>query len=141
MKTTSRKLQVKTKADGGMHDITEETQAIIEEEKISDGIVVLFCIGSTCALSTVEFEPGLSKDVPACLDRIAPKNIEYAHHQTWHDDNGRSHVKATLMGPSLTVPIVGGELTLGTWQQIVLLEWDTRDRTREVVLQFISESR
>ena len=137
MKVITQRIKIQTKADGGMHDITDQVESKLQESALSNGSLTLFCVGSTCAISTVEYEPGLLKDFPAAMEKIAPRDIDYAHHQTWHDDNGRSHVKATLMGPSLTVPFEGKQLTLGTWQQIVLIEWDTRDRAREIVLQFI----
>lgn len=98
-------------------------------------------IGSTAALTTIEYEPGLAMDFPEMLERVAPAGIEYEHHKRWHDDNGRSHVKASLVGPSLSVPFIQGGLTLGTWQQIVLVELDTRPRKREVVVQIIGEMR
>ncbi len=137
MKVITQRLKIKTQADGGMHDITDQVESKLQESTLTNGSLTLFCVGSTCAISTVEYEPGLLKDFPAALERIAPRDIDYAHHQTWHDDNGRSHIKATLMGPSLTVPFEEKQLTLGTWQQIVVIEWDTRDRNREIVLQFM----
>lgn len=140
MHVTTKKLEIKTQADGGMHDLTESISHVLKQTKLSEGTVTVFCTGSTYSLSTVEFEPGLRQDIPDCFERIAPRNIDYAHHQTWHDDNGRSHVKATLMGPSLVIPFVEGKLTLGTWQQVALFEWDTRPRERVVVLQFIGNS-
>ena len=94
--------------------------------------------GSTAAITTIEYEPGLINDFPEMLSRIIPKNIEYEHDNTWHDGNGHSHVRASLVGPSLTVPIINGKLTLGTWQQIVLLEMDTRPRNRNLILQIMS---
>lgn len=125
--------------EGGIYDLTSEVKKNLEDIKMQNGIVVIFCIGSTCSISTMEFESGLQEDLPQALDRVAPKNIPYAHHETWHDDNGRSHVKSTIVGPSLTVPIVNGELTLGTWQQVIFIEWDTRGRDRKVVLQFLGD--
>ncbi len=140
MKVISKQIQLKTKADGEMYDLSEKVEKALQETGLSDGIVTIFCTGSTYSISTVEFEPGLCQDLPACMERIAPKNLDYAHHRTWHDDNGHSHVKASLMGPSLTIPFINGELTLGTWQQVVLFEWDTQSRTREVVLQFMGNN-
>lgn len=140
MEIVTQKLIVQTQAEGEMQDLTEEVRKKLEEVALQEGVVHLFCVGSTFSLSTVEYEPGLLQDVPAALDRIAPQTIAYAHHETWHDDNGRSHVKATLMGPSLTIPFTQGELTLGRWQQIALFEWDTRPRTRQVVVQFMGTS-
>jgi secondary thiamine-phosphate synthase enzyme len=106
---------------------------------MASGIATVFVSGSTAAVTTLEFEPGLVKDFTRALDRISPKSIAYEHHKTWNDDNGRSHVKAGLLGPSLTVPFSEGRLALGTWQQVVLVEWDTRPRDRTVVIQVFGE--
>lgn len=125
------------RADGGMADITAEVQAAVSAGKLKEGVVVLFAVGSTAALSTIEFEPGLQKDFPQALERVAPRHGNYAHHETWHDDNGSGHVKATLVGPSLSVPFREGKLALGTWQQIVLINFDTQDRERKVAVQVI----
>ena len=97
----------------------------------------MFVVGSTAALTTIEFEPGAIADLNAVFEQLAPRQGEYRHHERWGDDNGSSHVRAALLGPSLTIPIVDGELTLGTWQQIMLLEFDTRPRAREIVIQII----
>ena len=107
--------------------------------KINNGLICIFVPGSTASITTIEYEPGLKKDFPKALEKIAPKNIEYFHHNTWHDDNGRSHVKASLMGPSLTVPINNGKLIHGTWQQIVFVEFDTRPRQRNIITNLIGE--
>lgn len=120
-------------------DITEEVRKIVKESKFKNGIATVFVVGSTAAISTMEYEPGLLKDLPRALERIVPSDIEYAHHETWHDDNGKSHVRATLIGPSITVPFIDEKLTLGTWQQIVMMNLDTTDREREVVIQVIGE--
>ena len=112
---------------------------LVKNCKIQDGIVTLFIPGSTAALTTIEYEPGLKYDFPAMLSRIAPKTIKYQHDNTWHDGNGHSHVRASLLGPSLTVPVRNSSLTLGTWQQIVLIEMDTRPRHRSIVIQIIGE--
>jgi len=100
----------------------------------------VFVPGSTAAVTTIEFEPGLAKDFPAMLERVAPVDIDYEHQRAWHDGNGRSHVKASLVGPSLSVPFERGVLTLGTWQQIVFVELDIRPRRREVVVQVMGEA-
>ena len=103
---------------------------------------MLFRSGSTAALTTIEYEPGLvEEDMTAALERIAPREGRYAHEEAWHDDNGHSHIRASLIGPSLTVPIVDGVLPLGTWQQIVLIDFDTRPRTREVIVQVVGVGR
>jgi secondary thiamine-phosphate synthase enzyme len=103
------------------------------------GIAIVFVVGSTAGLTTIEFEPGAIADLNGLFERLAPRSAEYRHHLRWGDDNGSSHVRAALLGPSLTVPFVDGALTLGTWQQIMLLEFDTRPRTREVVVQILGE--
>ncbi len=132
-------INLKTKADGGMSDITGEVQKAVSDSGLTSGIAVVFAGGSTGALSTVEYEPGLLKDIPDALERIASKDLDYAHHQTWHDDNGRGHVRATLIGPDITVPFVDGSLYLGNWQQICFIECDTRDRDRKLLVQIIGE--
>ncbi|GIV07337.1 MAG: hypothetical protein KatS3mg017_0539 [Fimbriimonadales bacterium] len=104
-----------------------------------NGIATVFVVGSTAALTTIEFEPGLVQDMHTALERIAPRNAPYAHEARWHDDNGHSHIRASLLGASLTVPIVGGRMTLGAWQQIVLIDFDTRPRTRTVHVQVMGE--
>jgi len=139
MTVATGELRIETKANGGMSDLTNQVQDLVTKTGLREGIVVLFCPGSTGALSTVEYEPGLKKDIPNALERIAPKDRDYAHHATWGDDNGPGHVKATLLGPDLTVPFTKGILTLGTWQQIVFIECDTRGRERKLVVQIIGE--
>jgi secondary thiamine-phosphate synthase enzyme len=134
-KTTS----IKTRGENDMIDITGQTSKAVEESKLKDGIVTVFVSGSTAAITTIEYEPGLAQDFPEMLSRIAPKDIEYEHDNTWHDGNGHSHVRASLIGPSLTIPFKDGDLTLGTWQQVVLLEIDTRKRERKIILQIIGE--
>ena len=106
---------------------------------MKDGVATIFVPGSTAAVTTMEYEPGLANDIPTMLGRVAPREIDYEHQKTWHDGNGRSHVKASLVGPSLSVPFVQGELALGTWQQIVFLEFDIRARKREVLVQVVGE--
>jgi secondary thiamine-phosphate synthase enzyme len=101
--------------------------------------VTLFVVGSTAALTTIEYEDGAVNDLSRAIDRIAPREMEYEHHLRWGDDNGHSHVRAALLGPSLNVPFVGGRLTLGTWQQIILIDFDTRPRQREIVAQIMGE--
>ena len=119
---------------GEMRDITADVSAIVKRSGVQTGLCHVFNIGSTACIGTVEFEPGLMRDIPAMLDRIAPPEADYCHEQTWRDGNGHSHVQATLMGPSLTVPICDGELVLGTWQQVFHLECDIKPRTRMVMI-------
>ena len=132
-------LKLQTIHEGELIDITNHVQNTIKESKSSDGVAFLFVPGSTAALTTIEFEPGLEKDFPAALERLAPKTLPYEHEKTWHDGNGHSHVKASLLGPDLTIPFQNGKLTLGTWQQIVLVELDTGPRDRTVIVQLLAE--
>src|SRR5262249_20543778 len=121
-------IRLNTSKPGEMHDLTPHVRAIVQQSKIKAGIVHVFNVGSTAAIGTIEFEPGLRQDFPALLEKIAPQNVRYMHEETWHDGNGHLHLQATLMGPSLTVPIRQGELVLGTWQQIFHIECDVRPR-------------
>lgn len=122
-----------------MLDITGSVRDAVAAARLSKGLATIFVLGSTAAVTTIEYEPGLTKDFPRTLDRVAPKGVAYEHEKRWHDGNGRSHVKASLVGPSLTVPIVDGALALGEWQQIVVAEFDLRPRNRKVVVQLIGE--
>lgn len=139
MTVITKTIQVKSVGEGDVINLTEQTSRIVEESKIVNGIVTVFVSGSTAAVTTIEYEPGLKHDFPAMLSRVAPSNIGYEHDNTWHDGNGHSHVRASLVGPSLTIPFVNGNLLLGTWQQIVLLEMDTRSRRRNIVVQMMGE--
>jgi len=140
MPILTKRIGLRTEAEDDILDITGEVQDAVEESGIVAGVATVFVPGSTAAVTTIEFEPGLAKDFPAMLERVAPKDINYEHQKAWHDDNGRSHVKASLVGPSLSVPFEGGVLTLGTWQQIVFVELDIRPRRREVVVQVMGEA-
>jgi len=122
-----------------MNDLSGQVTAIVSESAIQTGLAHVFAVGSTAAVGTIEFEPGLQKDLPEMLDRLMPPSRSYGHEQTWHDGNGHSHLQATVLGPSLTVPIRGGRLVLGTWQQIFHLECDIRPRERTVVVTVIGE--
>ncbi|HWT81970.1 MAG TPA: secondary thiamine-phosphate synthase enzyme YjbQ [Candidatus Methylomirabilis sp.] len=132
-------IQRGTSGHRDMHDLTGELQQIVEQSGIQRGIACLCNVGSTAALGTIEFEPGLEEDLPELLDRLIPPSREYGHERTWHDGNGHSHLQATLLGPSLTVPIEQGRLVLGTWQQVFLLECDVRSRQRSVAVTVIGE--
>jgi len=122
-----------------MQDITARVAGIVRSSAIRTGTVHVFNVGSTAAVGTIEFESGLQHDLPAILDKLIPPSRNYGHEQAWHDGNGHSHLQATLLGPSLTVPVAGGELVLGTWQQIFHLECDVRGRQRTVVVTVIGE--
>jgi len=139
MKVLSETISLKTKGEEDIVDITAQVQGAVERNEIKNGIVTVFVIGSTAAVTTIEYEPGLLADLPASLERVAPKDGFYEHEKRWHDGNGHSHVRASLLGPSLTVPVRGGKLTLGTWQQIVFVELDTRNRSRNLMLQMLGE--
>jgi secondary thiamine-phosphate synthase enzyme len=130
---------VSTRGGSQMVDLTPRVQAVLDEHRYREGRALVFVSGSTAGITTVEFEPGLQQDLPAAFERLAPRDMRYAHEQTWHDDNGHSHVRASLLGPSLVVPFADGRLLLGTWQQIVLIDFDTRPRRREIVVQLSGE--
>jgi secondary thiamine-phosphate synthase enzyme len=132
-------IAVSTRGDSQMLDITEEVQEIVGRHGFAEGAALVFVSGSTAGLTTVEYEPGLLEDLPAAFDRIAPRGIRYRHEDTWHDGNGHSHVRASLLGPSITVPFRDGRLLLGTWQQVVLIDFDNRPRRRDVVVQLSGE--
>jgi secondary thiamine-phosphate synthase enzyme len=132
-----RQFTFRTTGHHHMHDLTECVQEFVGKTGVAVGLVHLFAVGSTAALGVIEFEPGLQKDLPELLDRLMPPSPGYAHEQTWHDGNGHSHLQATLLGPSLAVPISGGRLNLGTWQQVFHIECDTRPRERTVVATII----
>lgn len=132
-------ITIKTHGENDIVDITDKVQQVVHQSHIRDGIACVFVSGSTGAITTLEYEPGLLKDLPRALEKIAPKGIYYEHHETWHDDNGHSHVRASILGPSLTVPLQDGVLVHGTWQQIAFIELDTRARTRKIIVQIIGE--
>jgi secondary thiamine-phosphate synthase enzyme len=135
----TKQLSIHTKGEGDILDVTGAVAEAVVETKLKNGIVTVFVPGSTGALTTIEYEPGLLKDFPNMLERIAPKNLVYEHEKRWHDGNGHSHVRASLIGPSLTVPFANGRLTLGTWQQIIFMELDVRSRVRNLILQIMGE--
>ncbi len=139
MRVESYEIEVELEAEKGFADLTKKVQELIAKSGIKQGIAVVFNVGSTGAVTTMEFEPGLKKDIPRALERVAPRNESYEHHLTWGDDNGAAHVRAALLGPSLVVPFVNGRLTLGTWQQIVIINFDTRRRRRRVVVMLLGE--
>jgi len=131
-------LECSTRGDDHIVDLTDQVQRAVAESGVTTGQAALLVHGSTAALTTVEYEPGLvNHDVAAALERIAPREGRYVHEETWHDDNGHSHVRASLVGPSLALPVVRGQVPLGTWQQIVLLDSDTRPRKRTVHLSVV----
>jgi len=139
MSVYSYELSIQTKGEVDIVDITSDVQKVVSKSKIKEGIVCVFVPGSTGSITTIEYEPGLMQDLPEALERIAPKNMYYKHHETWHDDNGHSHVRASLMGPSKSFPIKNGKLLHGTWQQLVFVEFDTRPRSRKIIVQIVGE--
>jgi len=139
MAVVTKELEVSSKGENDIVDITGEVRKAVEDSRLRNGIVTVFVPGSTAAVTTMEFEPGLLEDFPNMMDRVAPRGLKYQHEKTWNDGNGRSHVKASLLGPGITVPFVGGKPVLGTWQQVVLVELDIRPRRRRLVLQMMGE--
>ncbi len=140
MPVETHEIKIRTRGNSQVLDITPSLVEVLAGAGIADGTATLFVIGSTAGLTTTEFEPGLVKhDLAHCFEKIAPEDGHYKHEETWHDDNGHSHVRASLLGPSLTVPIVDRRPTLGTWQQIILIDFDTRPRDRQMVVQLIGE--
>src|SRR5215467_14182726 len=134
-----REIEIQTTGHRQMHDLTGEVARVVSESKVGAGLVNVFNIGSTGAIGTIEFEPGLQQDLPAMLDKLFPPGRDYGHERAWHDGNGHSHLQATMLGPSLTVPIREGKLVLGTWQQIFHLECDIRPRRRTVAVTVLGD--
>src|SRR5262245_40695561 len=139
MTVKSSSIQLSTRGDADIHDITEEVARQVDQSGLKDGTVTIFCPSSTSALTTIEYESGALSDMKRLFNEIVPSNREYAHNARWGDGNGHSHVRAALLGPSLTIPFVNGRLTLGTWQQIIYVDFDNRPRKRELVVQVIGE--
>jgi len=124
-----------------MKDLTGDVAEAVRRSGVDMGVAHIFCVGSTAAVGAIELEPGLQRDLPEMLDRLIPPSREYGHEQTWHDGNGHSHLQATLLGPSLTIPVADGKLVLGTWQQVFFVECDVRPRQRSVVVTVLGEGR
>jgi len=139
VKVVTRDFEVSTNSENEMIDVTTDVSEAVASSGLASGTATVFVVGSTAAVTTIEYEPGLIKDFPAMLGRVAPKGIEYEHQKRWHDGNGHSHVKASLIGPSISIPFVDGKPVLGEWQQIVVLELDVRPRKRKVVVQIIGD--
>jgi secondary thiamine-phosphate synthase enzyme len=135
----SQQLTIQTQGDGDTLDLTPAVERAVRDSGLREGAVILFVIGSTAGLTTIEYEEGAVADLGRAFEQIAPRQAEYEHHLRWHDDNGHSHVRAALLGPSLAVPFTGGKLAIGTWQQIVLVDFDTRPRQRQVFCQIMGE--
>jgi len=135
MEVKTLSFNVKTKGFNDILDITDEVQSLISDSGFSEGSALVFVVGSTAGISTIEFEPGLMKDYPELMEKIIPSNKSYHHDDTWHDGNGYAHLRASLQGASFTVPFSAKQLLLGTWQQIILIDFDNRQRTRNIIVQ------
>jgi len=140
IKIRTKKLSERTAGFCDIIDITAKVKSRLEEERITRGQVTLFVAGSTAALTTIEYEPGLIQDLKELVEKLIPSNRRYHHDDRWGDDNGFSHLRAALFGPSLAIPVENGALALGAWQQVVLLDFDNRPRTREIIIQLLGES-
>jgi len=139
MPVISSSIHISTRGDADIHDITEQISNAVSTSGLKNGTLTVFCPSATSALTTIEFESGALSDLRRLFDEIIPQDRGYAHNARWHDGNGHSHIRAALLGPSLTIPFVNGELTLGTWQQVIYVDFDNRPRRREVILQLIGE--
>ena len=135
-----REIQLQTSQHGQMHNLTDEIAQVVGESRVRSGLVNIFNVGSTGAIGTIEFEPGLQQDLPAMLDKLMPPSRDYGHERAWHDGNGHSHLQATMLGPSLTVPVKDGKLVLGTWQQVFHLECDIMPRRRTIAITVMGDS-
>lgn len=139
MAVITKKIKLNTKGDTDIVNITEAVTAELTKTGLNSGIVTVFVSGSTGGLTTVEYEPGLVQDLKTFFEKIAPKAGSYEHNMRWHDGNGYAHVRASLLGPSISVPFIDGEMQLGTWQQIIFIDFDNRPRSRELIVQIIGE--
>jgi len=139
MTVKTRRLQIRTEGENSIIDLSSKVQKEVEASGLTKGIVTVFVPGSTGALTTMEYEPGLKQDFPTMLETVSPRDKWYEHENTWHDHNGHSHVRASLVGASLTIPFEGAKLLLGTWQQVVFIECDIRPREREIILQIMGQ--
>lgn len=139
MTVTNKSIRLSTQGDCDIIDITSEVADAVNDSSISNGTATIFIAGSTAGITTIEFEPGLLADFKDMWDRLLPKNITYQHDRAWGDGNGHSHVRASLLNASLTIPFIAKKLTLGTWQQIILVDFDNRPRSRTIIIQIIGE--
>ena len=139
MKIKTETLYVETKGFNGIVDITSDVQDIVTKSGFKEGNALVFAVGSTVGITTIEYEPGLLKDYPNFLEKIIPSSSQYHHDETWHDGNGYAHVRSSLQGTSFTVPFSNSNLLLGTWQQIILVNFDNRTRKRNIVVQLMGE--
>ena len=139
MRVVTSTIGVSTKGHTHIIDVTDNLHSCLSDAKLNNGNLTVFVSGSTAAVTTIEYEPGLLKDLQEVFEQIAPANKRYHHNDTWHDGNGYAHIRSSLLGPSLTVPFSSGKLLLGTWQQVVLIDFDNRPRKRELVVQMMGE--
>ena len=139
MSVITGSIHVSTRGNTDIHDITHEVIRLVEQSALKSGIVTIFCPSSTSGLTTVEYESGCIRDLERMFEELVPSNRDYAHNATWDDGNGHSHMRASLLGPSLTIPFVEKTLTLGTWQQVIYVDFDIRPRRRELVVQMVGE--
>jgi secondary thiamine-phosphate synthase enzyme len=139
MTVKSKRIKLQTKGRDHVIDITGEVEEALSKSEIKNGVLTVFIHGSTASVTTIEYEPGLVKDIKALNEKIIPSNVSYAHDLTWGDANGYAHLRASLIGPSLSIPVVSGSMTLGTWQQIIVIDHDNRPRSREIYVQIIGE--
>jgi secondary thiamine-phosphate synthase enzyme len=135
----SRQIRIKTNGNCEIVDITGRVAREIDESRIESGIATVFAVGSTAGIGTIEYEPGLVADLKACWERLIPSGVDYQHNRAWGDGNGHSHMRASILGPSVTVPFTRKKMMLGTWQQIVYVDFDNRPRSREIVVQILGE--
>jgi secondary thiamine-phosphate synthase enzyme len=138
MAVVTKYIQLSTRGNAEVVDVTQHVRELLADSKLRNGLVCVSVIGSTGSLTTCEYEPGLVKDIKEIFDKLVPAG-SYHHDETWHDGNGHSHLRASLLGPSVTIPITEGELALGTWQQIIFIDFDNRPRKRQIICQFIGE--
>ena len=139
MKIFTEHIQISTKGNNQILDITPSVTAIVKKSGINNGVVNIFIVGSTAGITTIEYEPGLLKDLPETFEKIAPMNKRYHHDDAWQDGNGYAHIRASLLGPSITVPISDNTMSLGTWQQLVLIDFDNRARDRKIICKIMGE--
>jgi secondary thiamine-phosphate synthase enzyme len=139
MEIITEHLKISTQGNSEVLDITQKVADVLHRQKKKEGSVTVFVVGSTASVTTTEYEPGLKKDIPEMLERLAPSSIPYHHNNTWGDGNGHAHVRASFMGPSIVVPFSDGKMLLGTWQQIILIDFDTRPRNRDIVIQLMGK--
>lgn len=140
MNISTLEISVPTKGNADMIDITDRIQNLIIENGFGEGNATVFVPGATGGVTTIEYEPGLQKDFPESFDKFAPRDANYKHDETWHDGNGHSHIRASMLGPSLTIPFENKKLTLGRWQQVVLLDFDTKPRDRRIIIQLMGKT-